>query len=371
MTSTRDPRSVPDRRSWKAKVALLAVFALGAAACGGDDDDADTGDTATDGAEASTGETSAATDATEASTGETSAAPTGEPIKLMTITTLNANGPTYENIAITANAYATYINDHGGIAGRPLEVTVCDEQFDPAVAATCARQAVEEGMVSVVGSFTYFAESIVPVIAESDITWFGACCPISPSELTDPHSFNIGNQPMYAVGEVKRAVEDGCENINAVIIEGADAIFLPPMENAMEASGKRFGDVIIMPTTAQDYSAEVAQATTDADCMMGVISETPFITWNTAWTQSGTDAQQYGPQGNLNEISAAGNEEATNGNIIAGMYPDISTEPWDEYRLALDEGGLRHHRARLQQPRRDGHVGRVRGLRPDRRDDRG
>ena len=76
-------------------------------------------------------------------------------------------------------------------------------------------------MVSVVGSFTYFAEAIVPVIAESDITWFGACCPITPSELTDPHSFNIGNQPMYAVGEVKRAVEDGCENINAVIIEGA------------------------------------------------------------------------------------------------------------------------------------------------------
>ena len=50
---------------------------------------------------------------------------------------------------------------------------VCDEQFDPAVAPTCARQAVEEGMVSVVGSFTFFAESIVPVIAESSITWFG------------------------------------------------------------------------------------------------------------------------------------------------------------------------------------------------------
>ena len=36
--------------------------------------------------------------------------------------------------------------------------------------------------MSVVGSFTYFAEAIVPVIAESDITWFGACCPISPSD---------------------------------------------------------------------------------------------------------------------------------------------------------------------------------------------
>ena len=306
-------------------MALLTVAVLALAACGGDDDDsADTGgETAADGTAA-------------APSGE---APTGEPLKVMTVTTLNAAGPTYENIANTANAYADYINARGGIAGRPLEVTVCDEQFDPAVATTCARQAVDEGMVSVVGSFTFFAESIVPVISESSITWFGACCPITPSELTSPYSFNIGNQPMYAVGAVKKAVDDGCENINAVIIDGAQ-IFIPPMENAMANLGKTFGDVIILPPTAQDYSAEVAQATTDADCVIGIISETPFITWNTAWAQSGTEARQYGPQGNLNEVSAAGNEEATDGDIIVGMYPDISTDPWSEYRAALDEAGL-------------------------------
>ena len=257
----------------------------------------------------------------------------------MTVTTLNAAGPTYQNIANTAEVYAEYINARGGIAGRPLEVTVCDEQFDPAVATTCAREAVEEGMVSVVGSFTFFAESIVPVIAESNITWFGPCCPITPSELTSPHSFPIGNQPMYAVGAVKRAVDDGCQNINAVIIDGAQ-IFIPPMENAITALGQSFGETVILPPTAQDYSAEVAQAISgDADCVIMIVGETPFITWNTAWTQSGTDAVQYGPQGNLNEVSAAGNEAATDGDIIAGMYPDISTDPWSEYRLALEEGG--------------------------------
>ena len=322
---------------------MLAVVGLVAAACGSDDDGDTAEPAATEaGAETTAGGTEAP--ATEATTGETTAAtggeaPSGDPIKVMTVTTLNAAGPTYENIANTANAYADYINARGGIAGRPLEVTVCDEQFDPAVATTCARQAVEEGMVSVVGSFTFFAESIVPVIADSSITWFGACCPITPSELTSPYSFNIGNQPMYAVGAVKKAVDDGCENINAVIIDGAQ-IFIPPMENAMANLGKSFGDVVILPPTAQDYSAEVAQATSGADCVISIISETPFITWNTAWAQSGTEAQQYGPQGNLNEISAAGNEEATDGNIIAGMYPDISTEPWAEYRVALDEAGL-------------------------------
>ena len=314
--------SVTKRSAVRRSMAALALLGFALSACG----DGDTADVPA--AEEPAAEEPAAE------------APTGDPIKLMTVTTLNANGPTYENIAITANLAAEYINDQGGINGRPVEVIVCDEQFDPAIAATCARDAVAEGVVSVVGSFTYFAESIVPVVAESDITWFGACCPISPSELTSPHSFNIGNQPMYAVGEVKRAVEDGCEAITAVIAEGADAIFRGPMENAMTAYGKEFGDVIITPTIAQDYSAEVARATTGADCMVVVMSETPFLTWNTALQQSGSDIKQYGNQGNLNAISAKGAEQVTDGNIISGMYPDISTEPWDEYRMMLEKNNV-------------------------------
>ncbi len=334
-------------RPVRGAVAACIALALIAASCSSSNSDStDTTEAAasealaTDAAATEAGATeAAATDTAAADTAAAAAkAPSGDPIKIMTVTTLNAAGPTYKNIANTAMAYEKYINARGGIAGRPLKVTVCDEQFDPAVATTCARQAVDEGMVSIVGSFTYFAESIVPVIAESDITWFGACCPITPSELTSKHSFNIGNQPMYAVGAVKRAVDDGCKNINAVIIDGAQ-IFIPPMENAAKALGTKFGKTVILPPTAQDYSAEVAQATEGADCVIGIISETPFVTWNTAWTQSGTDARQYGPQGNLNSVSAKGNEASTDGDVIAGMYPDISTAPWAEYLVALKEGG--------------------------------
>jgi len=300
-------------------LASLAILGLLATSCGGGDSDS-TSD--------------------EAATEETVPALTGEPIKLMTVTTLNAAGPTYQNIANTAKAYETYINARGGIAGRPLEVIVCDEQFDPAVAATCARQAVEEEVVAVVGSFTFFSESIVPVIEKSSISWFGPCRPITPSELTSKYSFPIGNQPMYAVGAIKHAIEvDKCEKLNAVIIDGAQ-VFLPPMENAMKAYGKKFGEIVTISGVAQDYSAEVAKATAGVDCVATVISETPYITWNTAWTQSGTTARQYGPQGNLNEVSAKGNEESTDGDVIAGMYPDISTDAWSEFRLALDEAGL-------------------------------
>lgn len=325
--TTRDPRSHSSRPSRLLKLGVLGVFAVVAVACGSSKkEDAKPADTAAPAA---------------ASTEAPAAAASGEPLKVMTVTTLTSAGPTYKNIANTAKAYEKYINAKGGIGGRPLEVTVCDEQFGAATAATCAQQAIDGNMVSIVGSFTFFAEAIVPVVAEKDITWFGPCCPITPSELTDKHSFPIGNQPMYAVGAVKRAVDDGCKAISAVIIEGADAIFVPPMQNAMKALGKSFvGDPIILPATAQDYSAQVAQATKEADCVIVIVSETPYIAWNTAWTKSGTEARQYGPQGNLNEVSAKGNEASTDGDIIGGMYPDISTKPWDEYRAALDAAGL-------------------------------
>jgi hypothetical protein len=56
--------------------------------------------------------------------------------------------------------------------------------------------------------------------------------------------------------------------------------------------------------------------------------------------QSGSDVQQYGPQGNLNSISAVGAEDITDGNIISGMYPDISTAPWADYRAALEKNNI-------------------------------
>ena len=116
-------------------LAMLALVALIGASCG--DDDSDT-DSASDSSSASSSETDSSSD----SASDSDSAPAeadAEPIKVMTVTTLNAAGPTYQNIANTAELYADFINARGGIAGRPLEVTVCDEQFDPAVAATCAR----------------------------------------------------------------------------------------------------------------------------------------------------------------------------------------------------------------------------------------
>jgi branched-chain amino acid transport system substrate-binding protein len=177
---------------------------------------------------------------------------------------------------------------------------------------------------------------VVPILEKANVAQFGNCCAIAPSEFTSPISFPMGNQPLYAVGLVKRAVEDGCKHINGVIIEGAEA-FEPLMENAAKAEGTKIQKFVKLPATAQDYSPQVAEATSGgADCLVMIVSETPYIAWMPAFAQSGSEAKMYGPQGNFNENAVKGFEEQVEGDVVAGIYPDISLPQWAPFREALD-----------------------------------
>ena len=319
-----DPRRgpAPARRRWSSLLVIAAVLAaLFVVACGDDDDEGSGGGA---GADTATQE-------------EAAARPTGEPIITYTFADVNTQGPQYLNIHETARVYAEHINAQGGINGRPLEARLCDAKGTPTDAAACARKAAADKAVAVVGSFTFTGDAIVPILKKANIAYWGMCCPISAAEWGDPTSFPMGNQPLYAVGLVKRAKEDGCQNTNAVIIQGAEG-FKPLMENAAKSLDLPIGKYITLPATARDYSPQVAEATGgDADCVVMIVSETPFIAWMAAFAQSGSEARLYGPQGNLNEKVAEGFESVTDGDVVSGMYPDISLPQWKEYRDALEQ----------------------------------
>jgi ABC-type branched-subunit amino acid transport system substrate-binding protein len=316
-------RRIVGRSKWP----MLAIFALLAcalvfAACGGSDDSSSS---------------SGATTAEETGGGGGEEKVTGEPIVTWTYTDVNTEGPQYKNIEETARVYQEWVNSHGGIAGRPLEANFCDARGTPTAVAACGREAVAGGAVAVVGNFTFTGDAIIPILEKGKTAQWGNCCAIAPTELTSEVSFPMGNQPLYSVGLVKKAVEDGCKNINGVIIEGAEA-FIPLMENAAKAEGVKIGKFVTLPATAQDYSPQVAEATSGgADCLVMIVSETPYIAWMPAFAQSGSEAKMYGPQGNFNENAVKGFEEVVEGDVDAGMYPDISTPAWSEYREALAE----------------------------------
>ena len=259
----------------------------------------------------------------------------GEPVKVMTVTSLNSQGPVFPMIKTTAETYEKWINAHGGINGRPLQVISCDDQGQPTQASACARKAVEEKVVAAVGSYSFFGDAIVPILADAEIPWFGTCCAATPQELTNPVSFPVGSSLMYAVGFVQRAHEDGCKMIKAVVIDGAQP-YIEPMENAMKAYGMEFEEPpIILPQTSQDNSPYVARATKDSDCIVMVVSETLWKPWFAAFKASGAKQVMYGPQGNLDATSIKGFEDVAEGSVVAGSFPDLATAPWKDYREAL------------------------------------
>ncbi len=356
-------KSTTRRIARGSKWPLLAIFALLAcalvlAACGGGSSSSSSETTTA--AEEPAEETTGTEEGEEAEGGgaEESEA-SGEPIVTLTYTDVNTEGPQYKNIEETERVYQEWINSHGGIGGRPLEAKFCDARGTPTAAAACAREAVSDKAVAVVGNFTFTGDAVVPILEAGKTALFGNCCAISPLELTSKISFPMGNQPLYAVGLVHKAVEQGCKNINGVIIEGAEA-FIPLMENAAKAEGTKINKFVTLPATAQDYSPQVAEATSGgADCLVMVVSETPYIAWMPAFAQSGSEAKMYGPQGNFNENAVKGFESTVEGDVVARHVPRHLTPAVERI-----PGSPRKIRSRfrpgLQQSWRHGHLGSLR-----------
>lgn len=309
-------------------IAALAILALGLSACGGDSDSSSSS-TAAEGSETAAGGSEAAD------------TPTGTPIKTFTVTTVNATAvPIYAAVKTTAEAYEQWINANGGIAGHPLEVTVCDDRGEPTQATACAREAVAAGAVAGVGSYSAFGADIIPVLEKDDTAWFGVPSVQSAQELESKISFPTGSIPANGAGIVAKAYEEGCKVVNAVILEGAGPTFEPVLENAAKAYGQKINDIVNLPAEAKDYAPQVAESLSgDADCVIGIIAETQYQSFMPAWQQSGTDAKLYGVQGNLNENAIEGFEDVAEGSLIGGPFPDITTAPWDNMREALEEFG--------------------------------
>ncbi len=297
--------------------ALIAGLGLVVAACGGGDD--------------------AATDTTTMDAVVTTEAPavSGDPVKVMTITDLNSSGPVYPNIKFTAEAFQEWANANDGIKGRPIEVEVCDSVGTPEGSAACARKAVDSGVVAVIGSFNFAPDSIIQILEPAGIAYFGACCPLGAAEFQSQIVFTLGSHQAYGIAFAKKTAEDGCKNVNAVVIQGAES-FIDIIKIAAEKVGVTINRTTVLPSKSQDFAPQVAEATKgDPDCLMMIVSETPYIAWMPAFAASGSTARMYGPQGNLNMKACAGFLDICEGDVVVGAYPDLSLPVWDNYRAAL------------------------------------
>lgn len=265
----------------------------------------------------------------------------GEPIKTVSIAAVDYNGPTYEAYHVTAKAYEHFINENGGIAGRPLEAIVCDDKGDPTETARCAREAVEAGAIADVGSFTYNASVTLPIYEAADVAVFGNCCNMAADEYTSPVTFQTGNNPVNNPGHFMRAITDGCDAIGALVLDlpGITEGVIETYENVIEAYDYQ-GEVtyVRVPLTTQDYTSQVTQATAGTDCLSLFLSESNIAAMMAPFAQEGGEQTLYGAQGNLNHVATKGYEDlpGVKNAVIAGPYLPIENPVYDDFRASLE-----------------------------------
>ena len=264
---------------------------------------------------------------------------TGAPIKVMVEAPVDSQIAPYPNIPAAAKVYVQWLNDKGGINGRPLELVVCDDQADAAKTADCARKAVEQKVVANVGGFTIDMSRSIPIMEENKIAWFGACCPIVAQENTSKISFPMGFVNGFPTAAARKMVLDGCKS--PVEIYGdlpvAD-VFHTSFVNGWKSKGQDPAKlrVVKIPLAPGDYSAQAAKANSPVtDCVFGNISEINWGPLITAFDGIGATPRYYGPQGNLDGKVAEQFPKQTEGGVVVNVYPNIAAPVWADYRDAL------------------------------------
>ncbi|MFJ9659636.1 ABC transporter substrate-binding protein [Streptomyces griseoflavus] len=159
-----------------------------------------------------------------------------------------------------AEAWARWINAEGGINGRRVDVLTCNERNDSVSAGRCARRAVEEEVVAVVGSYSQHAEGFLPTLEAAGIPYIGGYG-ITTAEFTSPLSYPVnGGQPALLAG-LGRTLADTCGPVTLIRPDTLAGDQLPPLlDSGLKAGGHALAGDQRAVESATSYEAQTRRA---------------------------------------------------------------------------------------------------------------
>lgn len=139
-----------------------------------------------------------------------------DPITVMTWAPEKTQATNMPGMPAMARAYARWVNAHGGIGGRDLRVITCNDNNDTVGAARCARDAVEQNAVAVVGSYSQHARSFLGPLESAGIPYIGGYG-VTDEEFASPLSYPVnGGQPALMAGNGRQLAAAGCDRTSLV-----------------------------------------------------------------------------------------------------------------------------------------------------------
>ncbi|RYE42657.1 MAG: ABC transporter substrate-binding protein [Hyphomicrobiales bacterium] len=278
---------------------------------------------------------------------EAAAKLTGEPIVIADISELSGV-PGFAPSAMPngAKAAAAYINDNGGIGGRPIKITSCDSKFDPGASAACAQQAVAQKSLAVIGIDDFSSTGGDALFEKNNIITMNS--PNQPTLIQSPNSFAIGPGGVgefYGLGHYLGTTAK-LKNISLLMQDQpVGRTYAQQLEKAAKEAGVETVNTVFFNPQITDFSASVAKVTsTDPEAVFTLVngSQIPQV-WGQLQQQGIKPEQIYIHSVAMDaEVFDAAGPAAVGANVISEFTnPDDLNDPDVKiFREAMDKYGF-------------------------------
>ncbi|MYV54196.1 ABC transporter substrate-binding protein [Streptomyces sp. SID3212] len=267
------------------------------------------------------------------------------PITVMTFAPVGTNATNMPGMPAMAKAYARWVNASGGLDGHELRVLTCNERNDSSAAADCARRAVKEDAVAVVGSYSQFGKEIMAPLEAASIPFIGGYG-MSEEEFTSFLSYPVnGGQATLLAGNGQQLAPD-CDRTALVRPDTITGDDLPDLLDSGLAHGRRSSAADIRAAEdATDYTKPAEQAREragDGGCVTAVLgekTETFFDSYRRV-PDDGRNVRVSSVLGSVGQPlidSTGGKNGPFEGALLTGWYP-VATDPaWKPMRDVIEK----------------------------------
>lgn len=188
------------------------------------------------------------------------AGPTKDPIKVMTWAPEGTRATNAPGMPAMAQAYARWVNSRGGLDGHELKVLTCNEHNSTIGAGRCARRAIAEKVVAVVGSYSQHGRSFMSSLETAGIPYIGGYG-FTDEEFTSPLSYPVNGGIAALLAGNGRQLAHDCRQVSLV---RPDTIAGDAMPSLLDAGLKEGADSsahdIRAPEDATEYTGQAERA---------------------------------------------------------------------------------------------------------------
>ena len=220
------------------------------------------------------------------------------PVKVMDIEVLNGTITSFPEIQAADEAAAKQINSEGGLKGHPIQVITCNDQGSVNVDEQCAEQAVSDGVIASVGSYSTDSNVWYPIFAKTGIINLAESTLATAVDFTSPLAYPItAGTAVEFTAQGVLAAREGCTKL--AVLSPDTPLVLATLHGALvgaQSVNRKIADnVISIAYPVADYAPLISQAIADGDnCVIGATPGSDAPRLMTAIQQSGHPFKVFG-----------------------------------------------------------------------------